>query len=251
MSKADFNVELTAEQKKKQREEKKLAKQSKKTAAADKIPPKGKGGVKGDEKTQSATKPSSSAPATSSAHVDVKSDVIAKPAEIKSHEEMVTKDESAIHRSFVQLKLDLLGGTTMESDELCLRLIEAFKLAIGDYKTPGDKAFKRGVEALVKPHLNHITDGHSLPISMGSLVKQLKFQMTELPENCSEEEVIRSACWNDILPQFNRLLLKGKDLLISWLEDFADIKINLARQSVSQEAGQRLVNGCTVMIYSR
>lgn len=65
---------------------------------------------------------------------------------------------------------------------------------IKDYETPPQKEFSRGLEAELQPSVAFLDCCRPLSVSMTNALRFLMWQLTQLPNNVSDSEVMSELC---------------------------------------------------------
>ncbi|VDM21166.1 unnamed protein product, partial [Wuchereria bancrofti] len=117
-------------------------------------------------------------------------------------------------------------------DAVCVAFVQSFKQFLSDYIVPPNQVMSRDLEQSVRQQLNCMTENgkHSFPLVLGNLIKQLKKEISQLPDSISEQE--------------------GKEHLYCWLDDFVQQNFELALQAISSFCLKKMKNTIFLLTYS-
>ena len=76
------------------------------------------------------------------------------------------------------------------SNARCVALLAAIKKVIEDFERPSQADFTRGLEVSLQDAKNYLNYCRPLAVSMENALRHLKWQMSVLPSNISDKEVI-------------------------------------------------------------
>uniref|UniRef100_H2Z4E0 Translation initiation factor eIF2B subunit delta n=1 Tax=Ciona savignyi TaxID=51511 RepID=H2Z4E0_CIOSA len=136
---------------------------------------------------------------------------------------------NAIHPAFIRLGLQYAEGTVTGSNARCAALISAVCKLISDYETPPQKELSRHLESKLKPAISFLDQCRPLSVSMGSAIKYIKLQITNIPTGMSDAE--------------------AKEKLINSFREYVRVNIVLAGKAISESASTKITDGDVVMVY--
>uniref|UniRef100_A0A0R3S068 Translation initiation factor eIF2B subunit delta n=1 Tax=Elaeophora elaphi TaxID=1147741 RepID=A0A0R3S068_9BILA len=148
--------------------------------------------------------------------------------------EMIT---SNIHPSFLEFASRCEAKRIVGVDAVCVAFVQSFKQFLSDYVIPTNQVMPRDLEQAIQQQINCLTEHgkHSFPLILGNLVKQLKKEISQLPDSVSEQKV---------------LFLMGKERLYCWLDDFVQQNFELALRAISSFCLRKMKNIVFVLTYS-
>ncbi|EJW86101.1 initiation factor 2 subunit family protein, partial [Wuchereria bancrofti] len=143
--------------------------------------------------------------------------------------EMLTPN---IHPSFLEFSSRCETKHIVGVDAVCVAFVQSFKQFLSDYIVPPNQVMSRDLEQSVRQQLNCMTENgkHSFPLVLGNLIKQLKKEISQLPDSISEQE--------------------GKEHLYCWLDDFVQQNFELALQAISSFCLKKMKNTIFLLTYS-
>lgn len=98
-------------------------------------------------------------------------------------------NSSTIHPSIVRLGTQYASGVVKGSNARCLAFMNAIKIVIQEYETPSQKEFGRGLEEALKPCTEYLQQCRPLAVSITNAIKYIKWQITKLPQDESDDKV--------------------------------------------------------------
>ncbi|KAK6112511.1 Initiation factor 2 subunit family protein [Brugia pahangi] len=143
--------------------------------------------------------------------------------------EMLTPN---IHPSFLVFSSRCETKHIVGVDAVCVAFVQSFKQFLSDYVVPPNQVMSRDLEQSTRQQLNCMTENgkHSFPLMLGNLIKQLKKEISQLPDSISEQE--------------------GKEHLYCWLDDFVQQNFELALQAISSFCLKKMKNTVFLLTYS-
>ncbi|KAL3990238.1 Initiation factor 2 subunit family protein [Acanthocheilonema viteae] len=137
-----------------------------------------------------------------------------------------------IHPSFLEFASRCEAKRIVGVDAVCVAFVQSFKNFLSDYVISPNQIMSRDLEQAIRQQLNCLTEHgkHSFPLALGNLIKQLKKEITQLPDSVSEQE--------------------GKERLYCWLDDFVQQNFELALQAISSFCIKKMKNTVFVLTYS-
>ncbi|XP_078494607.1 translation initiation factor eIF2B subunit delta-like [Ciona intestinalis] len=137
--------------------------------------------------------------------------------------------KNAIHPAIIRLGLQYAEGTVTGSNARCAALMSAICKLISDYETPPQKELSRHLESKLKPAISFLDQCRPLSVSMGSAIKYIKLQITNIPTGMSDSE--------------------AKLRLVKSLKEFVHVNIVLAGEAISGYACTKITDGDVVMVF--
>ncbi|XP_046691700.1 translation initiation factor eIF-2B subunit delta isoform X2 [Silurus meridionalis] len=136
---------------------------------------------------------------------------------------------TVIHPSVVQLGLQYSQGIIAGSNARSVALLHAFKQVIQDYSTPPNEELSRDLVNKLKPYISFLNQCRPLSASMGNAIKYIKKEISNIPNQCKEEE--------------------AKKKLLSCIDNYANEKIKLAAEAISKCASEKISDGDVILVY--
>ncbi|XP_022255298.1 translation initiation factor eIF-2B subunit delta-like isoform X5 [Limulus polyphemus] len=137
---------------------------------------------------------------------------------------------SDLHPSIIGLGLQISQGVVRGSNARCVALLTALKEIIQDYITPPHKELSRDLEAKIRNYMNFLNQCRPVAVSMANAVKHLTRFITKMPSNINDSE--------------------AKLRLCEQIDTFIKEEIKLAKQAISQNAGENIRNHDVVLTYT-
>ncbi|KAM3728458.1 Translation initiation factor eIF-2B subunit delta [Dirofilaria immitis] len=137
-----------------------------------------------------------------------------------------------IHPSFLEFASRCEAKHITGVDAVCVAFVQSIKQFLSDYIISPNQVMSRDLEQAIRQQLNCLTKNgkHSFPLVLGNLVKQLKKEISRLPDSISEQE--------------------GKKHLYGWLDDFVQQNFELALQAISSFCLKKMKNMVFMLTYS-
>ncbi|VDP14642.1 unnamed protein product [Onchocerca flexuosa] len=137
-----------------------------------------------------------------------------------------------IHPSFLEFASRCEAKHIVGVDAVCVAFVQSIKQFLSDYIISPNQVMSRDLEQAIRQQLNCLTENgkHSFPLALGNLIKQLKKEISQLPDSVSEQE--------------------GKERLYYWLDDFVQQNFELALQAISSFCLKKMKNTVFVLTYS-
>ncbi|VDK61263.1 unnamed protein product [Onchocerca ochengi] len=137
-----------------------------------------------------------------------------------------------IHPSFLEFASRCEAKHIVGVDAVCIAFVHTIKQFLSDYIISPNQVMSRDLEQAIRQQLNCLTENgkHSFPLALGNLIKQLKKEISQLPDSVSEQE--------------------GKERLYYWLDDFVQQNFELALQAISSFCLKKMKNTVFVLTYS-
>ncbi|XP_056337265.1 LOW QUALITY PROTEIN: translation initiation factor eIF-2B subunit delta [Danio aesculapii] len=136
---------------------------------------------------------------------------------------------TVIHPSIVRLGLQYSQGIIAGSNARSVALLHAFKQVIQDYSTPPNEELSRDLVNKLSPYISFLSQCRPLSASMGNAIKYIKKEISNIPNQCKEEEA------------------KGK--LQACIDSYINEKIILASEAISKYAIEKISNGDVILVY--
>ncbi|KAB5539814.1 hypothetical protein PHYPO_G00093470 [Pangasianodon hypophthalmus] len=136
---------------------------------------------------------------------------------------------TVIHPSIVRLGLQYSQGIIAGSNARSVALLHAFKQVIQDYSTPPNEELSRDLVNKLKPYISFLNQCRPLSASMGNAIKYIKKEISDIPNQCKEEE--------------------AKKKLLSCIDNYVNEKIKLAAQEISNFASKKISDGDVILVY--
>ncbi|EDV20373.1 uncharacterized protein TRIADDRAFT_31911, partial [Trichoplax adhaerens] len=138
---------------------------------------------------------------------------------------------SVIHPAIIKLGLQYAEGIICGSNARCVALLAALKKVIHDYQVPSQKVLSRDLEQKLKPCITFLQQCRPLSVSMGSAIKHIKLQISEISPDVSEKE--------------------AKDRLCNSIDRFYNERIKYADESISKTyASTKINDNEVILVYS-
>ncbi|XP_076004838.1 translation initiation factor eIF2B subunit delta [Genypterus blacodes] len=134
-----------------------------------------------------------------------------------------------IHPAVVRLGLQYSQGIVAGSNARSVALLHTFKQVIRDYATPPNEELSRDLVNKLKPYISFLNQCRPLSASMGNAIKYIKKEISNIPNQCKEEEA-------------KSKLLKGIDCYINE-------KIVLAAKAIAKSSIEKISDGDVILIY--
>ncbi|CAG9534120.1 unnamed protein product [Cercopithifilaria johnstoni] len=137
-----------------------------------------------------------------------------------------------IHPSFLEFANRCEAKLIIGVDAVCVAFVQSFKQFLSDYVISPNQIMSRDLEQALRQQLNYLMEHgkHSFPLLLGNLIKQLKKEISQLPDSVSEQE--------------------GKERLYCWLNDFVQQNFDLALQAISSFCLRKMKNTVFLLTYS-
>ncbi|KAF4070810.1 hypothetical protein AMELA_G00277880 [Ameiurus melas] len=136
---------------------------------------------------------------------------------------------TVIHPFIVRLGLQYSQGIIAGSNARSVALLHAFKQVIQDYSTPPNEELSRDLVNKLKPYISFLNQCRPLSASMGNAIKYIKKEISNIPNQCKEEE--------------------AKKKLLSCIDNYVNEKIKLAAEGISKYASEKISDGDVILIY--
>ncbi|VDK81030.1 unnamed protein product [Litomosoides sigmodontis] len=138
----------------------------------------------------------------------------------------------SIHPSFLEFASRCEAKLIVGVDAVCVAFVQSIKKFLSDYVVPSNQIMSRDIGQAIRQQLNCLTEHgkHSFPLALGNLIKQLKKEISQLPDSVSEQE--------------------GKEHLHCWLDDFVQQNFELALQTISSFCLKKMENAVFLLTYS-
>lgn len=134
-----------------------------------------------------------------------------------------------VHPAIYKVGLQYLSGDISGGNARCIAMLEAFREAIKDYKTPPEKTLSRDLTAKLSSYVSFLIECRPLSISMGNAIRFLKSRIAKLPLTLSESE--------------------AKATLQSDIDNFINEKIILADKVIVKHAVTKIRDGDILLTY--
>ncbi|XP_059354841.1 translation initiation factor eIF-2B subunit delta-like isoform X1 [Carassius carassius] len=136
---------------------------------------------------------------------------------------------TVIHPSIVRLGLQYSQGIIAGSNARSVALLHAFKQVIQDYSTPPNEELSRDLVNKLSPYISFLSQCRPLSASMGNAIKYIKKEISNIPNQCKEEE--------------------AKRRLQECIDSYINEKIILASQAISKYAIEKISDGDVILVY--
>ncbi|XP_054716243.1 translation initiation factor eIF-2B subunit delta-like [Uloborus diversus] len=137
---------------------------------------------------------------------------------------------SKIHPAILEVGYQYSKGTICGSNARCIALLAAFSKVINGYTALSGKDFSRDLESKLQTYLNFLNNCRPLSVSMINAVKFLKHQINHVPKESDE--------------------CKIKENLNSFIYNFVNDEILLAKEAIGNSASAKIVNGDIILVFS-
>lgn len=134
-----------------------------------------------------------------------------------------------MHPSVYKVGLRYLVGDISGGNARCIAMLHAFKDAIRDYSTPGEKVLSMYLISKVSSYVSFLNECRPISISMGNAIKFLKSCIRGLPLNVSDSE--------------------AKATLQSDIDRFINEKIIMADKVIVEHAVTKISDGDVLLTY--
>ncbi|SCU97179.1 LAFA_0G10198g1_1 [Lachancea sp. 'fantastica'] len=145
-----------------------------------------------------------------------------------SIKELIT-NRALLHPAIAQLTSDIAGYKIIGSIPRCLMMLEAFQIAIKDYKTPEGTTLSRNLTSYLSHQIDFLKKARPLSVTMGNAIRWLKQEISLIDINTPD--------------------IEAKEGLCEQITQFAKEKIELADQLIIENASQHISNGSTILTY--
>ncbi|CUS22026.1 LAQU0S04e06480g1_1 [Lachancea quebecensis] len=145
-----------------------------------------------------------------------------------SVKELIT-NRDLLHPAIAQLTSDIAGYKIVGSIPRCLAMLEAFQVAITDYKTPEGTTLCRNLTSYLSHQIDFLKKARPLSVTMGNAIRWLKQEISLIDLATPEAE--------------------AKEDLCEKIAQFAREKVELADQLITENASQHISNGSTILTY--
>lgn len=145
-----------------------------------------------------------------------------------SIKELVT-NRDLLHPAIAQLTSDIAGYKVVGSIPRCLAMLEAFQIAIVDYKTPEGTTLCRNLTSYLSHQIDFLKKARPLSVTMGNAIRWLKQEISLIDLNTPDAD--------------------AKEDLCEKITQFAREKIEFADQLITENASQHIANGSTILTY--
>ncbi|SCU89852.1 LAME_0E05864g1_1 [Lachancea meyersii CBS 8951] len=153
---------------------------------------------------------------------------ISSPHLNSSIKELIT-NRALLHPAIAQLTSDIAGYKIIGSIPRCLMMLEAFQIAIKDYKTPEGTTLSRNLTSYLSHQIDFLKKARPLSVTMGNAIRWLKQEISLIDINTPDME--------------------AKEGLCEQITQFAKEKIELADHLIVENASQHISNGSTILTY--
>ncbi|CAB1456150.1 unnamed protein product [Pleuronectes platessa] len=150
-----------------------------------------------------------------------------------SHKSPLTQQLSipstVIHPAIVRLGLQYSQGIVAGSNARSVALLHAFKQVIRDYTTPPNEELSRDLVNKLKPYISFLNQCRPLSASMGNAIKYIKKEISNIPNQCKEEE--------------------AKSKLLTCIDCYIEEKIVLAARAIAKYSIEKINDGDVILVY--
>ncbi|XP_026174716.1 translation initiation factor eIF2B subunit delta isoform X2 [Mastacembelus armatus] len=136
---------------------------------------------------------------------------------------------TVIHPAIVRLGLQYSQGIVAGSNARSVALLHAFKQVIRDYTTPPNEELSRDLVNKLKPYISFLNQCRPLSASMGNAIKYIKKEISNIPNQCKEEE--------------------AKTKLLDCIESYINEKIVLAAKAIAKYSIEKISDGDVILVY--
>ncbi|VDN00723.1 unnamed protein product [Thelazia callipaeda] len=138
----------------------------------------------------------------------------------------------AIHSSFLEFASRCKAKHIIGIDAVCVAFVQCFKRFLSHYVISPNQIMSRDLDQSMRHQLGSLTENgkHPFPPALGNLIRQLKKEISQLPDSISEDE--------------------GKERLCHWLDDFVHQNFELALQTISSFCQKKMRNSFFVLTFS-
>lgn len=99
-----------------------------------------------------------------------------------------------IHESIRRVGIQYQAGIVLGSNARCVAMLTAIKQMILDFKTPGNKEYARSLDTALQKSSQYLHSCRPVSVSMTNALRFLKYQITHLSNEITEEEAAASLC---------------------------------------------------------
>lgn len=138
-------------------------------------------------------------------------------------------DDSNIHPAIIKLGVQYAEGVIKGSNARCISMLLALKELITDFRPKENTDFSRDLDFTLKPSIGFLSQCRPLSVGMGSAIKYLKYQISQLSNQLSTSEC--------------------KKILINDLESFLNDRILLAAKSISNHVLPKIQDSDVILTY--
>ncbi|XP_031726124.1 translation initiation factor eIF2B subunit delta isoform X1 [Anarrhichthys ocellatus] len=175
---------------------------------------------------------------------------------------------TVIHPAIVRLGLQYSQGIVAGSNARSVALLHAFKQVIRDYTTPPNEELSRDLVNKLKPYISFLNQCRPLSASMGNAIKYIKKEISNIPSQCKEEEVlvtldtliqrvVYSIDTIDLMLPIHSLhpplmissSVQAKSKLLSCIECYIKEKIILAAEAIAKYSIEKISDGDVILVY--
>ncbi|KAJ6642333.1 Translation initiation factor eIF-2B subunit delta, partial [Pseudolycoriella hygida] len=138
-------------------------------------------------------------------------------------------NSSSIHPAIVKLGAQYANGTIVGSNARCIAFMEGIKKVIGDFNTPSEKEFGRGLEAILHSCDNYLQQCRPSSVSIKKALEFIKWQIRQLPANQSDAE--------------------SKEHLLESVDTYVRDQIETAAQAISIFVQEKISNRDVILTF--
>jgi len=137
--------------------------------------------------------------------------------------------DRTLHLAIVKLGSMYRAGLLREDDDRAAALVAAFCAVIQDYSTPPNKSLSWDLDKYVRLQVQHLVDCRALCAGMGSVIKQLRTNISKVPPDMDEASAKRA--------------------LVERLHGFFEDRMVFARESIGKRLAEVIHEGDVVLTF--
>lgn len=138
--------------------------------------------------------------------------------------------DGAVHPAVVCVGLQTSQGIIRGSNARCVSTLAALRRVIEEYSTPLQKELSRDLDEKLQVNLEFLRQCRPLSVSTTNALKKLRFEISQVPSSKTDEE--------------------AKTSLLDVIDTFINEDVNLAKTSICQCAGKKILNGDVILVYA-
>ncbi|KAI8058563.1 hypothetical protein BDF22DRAFT_725063 [Syncephalis plumigaleata] len=141
------------------------------------------------------------------------------------------KADKDVHPAILALGLAYAEHRICGSNARCVALLGALKKVIRDYQTPPNMHISRHLQTYLSPQINFLVSMRPLSVSMGNAIRYLKYEISILDVDTSDEE--------------------SKKHIIGRIDAFINERILRADEEIVEHAVRKIHDGDVILTYAR
>ncbi|KAI9594726.1 hypothetical protein BDF19DRAFT_443454 [Syncephalis fuscata] len=144
---------------------------------------------------------------------------------------VTSKADKDVHPAILALGLAYSEYRICGSNARCVALLGALKKVIRDYQTPPNVHISRHLQTYLSPQINFLVGMRPLSVSMGNAIRYLKYEISILDVDTSDEE--------------------SKKHIIGRIDAFINERILRADEEIVEHAVRKIQNGDVILTFAR